>query len=84
MCQRRGRAVSELGDHIIPAGVAVAQVREQGLDGDPTAGFFIRSNIQGLCRACHWLKTEEDKLHTGPWPSVLEQDALLKKHTWTF
>jgi len=51
---------------------------------DPTAGYFFESNLQGLCRSCHGVKTLEDKIHTGPWPDVVEREQLAPKKVWTF
>ena len=83
-CARCQRAVTTIVDHVVPAGVVVVQVRESGLYGDPNAGFFMRSNLCGMCRPCHWLKTDEDKAHVGPWPSVLEADNNTTKRVFSF
>jgi 5-methylcytosine-specific restriction endonuclease McrA len=58
-------------DHRIPAGVVILQAQESGRYTDKYAGFFFLSNLQGLCRRCHGLKTEEDKAHVGAWPNAL-------------
>ena len=76
-CQIR---LTELVDHIVPAGVAVQQARDSGqypLDAD--AGYYIKSNLQGLCRPCHYTKTLEDKTHTGVWADVVETEAKVKR-----
>lgn len=84
-CARCGQAVSVLVDHIVPAGVAIAQAQESGLwRFDKYAGFYLLSNLQGLCRSCHWTKTLEDKTHSGPWPSVVEAERAAPKRKVTF
>ena len=84
-CARCETAVTELVDHIVPAGVAVAQAQQSGQYLlDKWAGFFLLSNLQGLCRACHWIKTEEDKAHTGAWPDVVEKEKRRPKRRFTF
>jgi 5-methylcytosine-specific restriction enzyme A len=85
MCARCNAAITEIVDHIVPAGVAVQQVRDSGLyPTDRFAGFYVLWNLQGLCRACHWLKTNEDKLHTGSWPSVVDLLRRAKQRTYSF
>jgi 5-methylcytosine-specific restriction endonuclease McrA len=42
------------------------------------------SNLQGLCRVCHRAKTDEDKLHTGPWANVMDGEARKPKKVWSF
>lgn len=84
MCCRCNRRLTEIVDHNVPAGVAVIQAQESGKYTRKYEGFFIRSNLQGLCRACHWVKTEEDKAHVGVWPNVVERDALVCKPRYTF
>lgn len=76
-CRRRLTAIV---DHIVPAGIAIAQARQSGRYRDPYAGFFLRANLQGLCRECHGTKTLEDKAHSGEWPSIAPRPA----RTWTF
>jgi 5-methylcytosine-specific restriction endonuclease McrA len=75
---------TEIVDHIVPAGIAIAQARDSGKYPAKYAGFFIRSNLQGLCRVCHYVKTLEDKTHTGKWPDVTEIEALKPPKVWTF
>lgn len=72
ICTRcRGR-ISEVADHIVPAGEAIRQAYDSRLYPlNPYAGFYILSNLTGLCRSCHGLKTEEDKGHVGEWPSIV-------------
>jgi 5-methylcytosine-specific restriction endonuclease McrA len=66
MCARCQRDVSALTDHIVPAREAIAQARVSGrYPTDRFAGYFLRTNLQGLCRACHWVETNEDKIHRG-------------------
>jgi 5-methylcytosine-specific restriction endonuclease McrA len=85
LCARCGLRISEIADHIVPAGVAVQQARDSGkYPGDRYAGYYFLSNLQGLCRVCHYHKTEEDKTHVGPWPDVVEKEALRPKRKWYF
>lgn len=84
MCCRCRVRLTAIVDHAVPAGVAVAQAQQSGKIMGKYAGFFIRSNLQGLCRVCHAAKTIEDKAHTGAWPDVLERDERQPKRTWTF
>jgi 5-methylcytosine-specific restriction endonuclease McrA len=83
-CARCGNNISEIVDHIIPAGIAIVQASESGLYVDRYAGFFMRSNLHGLCRECHFKKTTEDKTHVGAWPSVVQADSLKAKRVWSF
>jgi len=84
-CKRCERSVAEICDHIVPAGVAIAQAQASGrFPHDKWAGYFLRSNLQGLCRPCHYTKTIEDKTHTGPWPDVVETEDRAPKKVWTF
>jgi 5-methylcytosine-specific restriction endonuclease McrA len=85
LCRRCGLSLTEIVDHIIPAGVVITQARDSGLwKTDRFAGFFFRSNLQGLCRECHWLKTMEDKTHTGPWPNAVEAERAKPKVKYWF
>ena len=73
-------AYTEIVDHIVPAGVAVQQAQDSALyQLDRYAGYFIETNLQGLCRVCHYTKTLADKAHTGVWPDVIEKHTLTKK-----
>jgi len=85
MCARCDRMVSAIVDHIVPSGVAIQQAIDSGLYMlDRYAGFYFHTNLHGLCRACHYLKTMEDKAHTGPWPDVVakERDAPRKRYVF--
>jgi 5-methylcytosine-specific restriction endonuclease McrA len=85
ICVRCRVAMAEIVDHIVPAGVAIQQAVDSGKwPFDRTAGFFLLSNLQGLCRPCHGLKTNEDKAHSGPWPSVVETESRAPKKRWSF
>lgn len=84
LCARCQRAVSEICDHIVPAAVAVMQAQESKRYLDKWAGYYLKSNLQGLCRSCHGLKTLEDKAHVGPWPNVVETEDKAPKKVWTF
>jgi 5-methylcytosine-specific restriction endonuclease McrA len=84
-CQRCQAAMTEIVDHIVPALVAIQQAQESGRwPYDKYAGYFLQTNLQGLCRSCHGVKTLEDKAHVGPWPSVVEAFDAAPKRTWTF
>ena len=77
--------LAELIDHIVPAGEAIRQAQESGLYPlSPYAGFYFISNLQGLCRSCHFVKTNEDKAHVGPWPDVVAKERAQPKKVWTF
>jgi 5-methylcytosine-specific restriction endonuclease McrA len=84
MCARCQRKLTEIVDHVVPAGVAVTQAQESGKYLAKYEGFFLRSNLQGLCRSCHWTKTEEDKAHSGHWPNVVEIQEARAKRLYTF
>jgi 5-methylcytosine-specific restriction endonuclease McrA len=85
LCSRCDLSISEIADHIVPAGVAIAQARDSGLyPHDRYAGFYLRSNLHGLCRGCHYLKTIEDKAHCGGWPDIISIEQLKTKRAWTF
>lgn len=85
MCARCDVAVTELIDHIVPAGEAIRQAQESGLYPlSPYAGFYFISNLQGLCRSCHFVKTNEDKAHVGPWPDVVAKERAQPKKVWSF
>lgn len=81
VCQNKTTAIV---DHIIPAGVAIVQAQESKQYMDKWAGFFIRSNLQGLCHVCHIQKTIGDKAHCGAWPSVVSESTPLKRRSWSF
>src|ERR1700677_709130 len=85
MCVRCHVAVTEIVDHVVPAAVAVMQARASGnYPYSPNAGYFFKSNLQGLCRPCHGLKTTEDKIHVGPWPDVVAKEQAQPKKVWSF
>jgi 5-methylcytosine-specific restriction endonuclease McrA len=85
MCARCERAISEIVDHIVPAYVAIAQAQASGrYPYDKYAGYYLLSNLQGLCRPCHGAKTLEDKTHVGPWPNVVEIEKRAPKKVWAF
>ena len=85
LCKRCELRISEIADHIVPAEVAIAQAQESGMyPFDKYAGYYLLSNLQGLCRPCHYAKTIEDKTHTGPWPDVVAAEAAAPKKRWTF
>lgn len=84
-CARCEVIVTELIDHIVPAGVVIAQAQQSGLYRfDKWAGFFLLSNLQGLCRACHWIKTEQDKAHIGAWPDAIANEQRRPKRRYSF
>jgi 5-methylcytosine-specific restriction endonuclease McrA len=85
MCARCNLQLSEIVDHIVPALVAIQQARDSGkFPFDKYAGYFLLSNLQGLCRECHYRKTLEDKTHVGPWPDVVAIETAAPKKRWTF
>jgi len=85
LCARCQLALSEIVDHIVPAGVAVQQARDSGrYPLDRYAGYYLLSNLQGLCRPCHYAKTLEDKTHVGEWPDVVLTELAAPKKKWVF
>lgn len=84
-CRICGLNRSELVDHKVPAGEAIRQAADSGrYPLDRYAGFYLQSNLRGVCRPCHGTKTAEDKAHVGPWPSVLEDEDRQPRKQWTF
>jgi 5-methylcytosine-specific restriction endonuclease McrA len=85
LCARCKIAPSALVDHKVPAGIAIAQAQASGkYPFDKWAGFFLQSNLEGLCRSCHGVKTLEDKTHVGEWPDVVAIEAAAPKKVWSF
>jgi len=85
ICKRCECAPSVIVEHIVPAGEAIRQAQESGrYPFSPYAGFFLLSNLQGMCRSCHAIKTAEDKAHVGEWPSVLQKEDAAPKKVWRF
>jgi hypothetical protein len=85
MCKRCDVAITVIIDHTVPAAEAIRQVWEsKRFPLSPNAGYYIESNLQGLCAACHSAKTAEDKAHVGDWPSVLEKEDKRPKKVWSF
>lgn len=85
LCARCSLSISEIVDHIVPAQIAIQQARDSGAyPANSYAGYYIRSNLQGLCRPCHGTKTAEDKAHIGPWPDVVEAERQATKRRWSF
>jgi 5-methylcytosine-specific restriction protein A len=85
LCARCQERISEIVDHIVPAAEAIQQARDSGrYPCDKNAGYYLISNLQGLCRECHGKKTAEDKAHVGPWPSVVDAEDRAPKKRWTF
>jgi 5-methylcytosine-specific restriction protein A len=84
-CKRCDAATSEICDHVVPALVAIQQAQEsKRYPLDKHAGYFLLSNLQGLCRSCHGKKTLEDKAHVGPWPDIIAIEAAAPKKVWAF
>lgn len=79
MCDRCGHRWTEIVDHVVPSGVVILQAQQSGRYLDRHAGFFFLSNLQGLCRRCHGLKTDEDKAHVGDWPDAAMIEAQTKR-----
>jgi 5-methylcytosine-specific restriction endonuclease McrA len=85
MCARCRVAVAEIVDHIVPAAVAVVQAQlSKKWPFDKYVGYYLITNLQGLCRSCHGVKTLEDKAHVGPWPDVVEKEAAAPKKVLSF
>jgi len=85
MCVRCQLSIAREVDHIAPADVAIQQARDSGrYPFDRHAGYFLKSNLQGLCRPCHAVKTIEDKSHVGPWPDVIAKEEAAPKKRWAF
>jgi 5-methylcytosine-specific restriction endonuclease McrA len=85
ICDRCQLSISTIADHIVPAGVAIVQAQESRLyPADKYAGFYLKSNLQGLCAPCHRVKTIEDKTHSGPWLDVIAREQAAPKRVWTF
>jgi 5-methylcytosine-specific restriction endonuclease McrA len=85
LCSRCQLSISEIVDHVVPAREAISQAQlSRRYPTDRYAGYYLKSNLQGLCRPCHYAKTLEDKTHTGAWPDVVENDRLTPKRVWSF
>lgn len=84
LCARCEQRISEIGDHVVPAREAISQARLSGRYLDRYAGYYLLSNLQGLCRPCHGLKTLEDKMHTGPWRDVVAVEDAAPKRRYSF
>lgn len=84
ICKRCDTALSMEVDHVVPAREAIAQARATKRFFDKFAGYFFKSNLQGLCRKCHRAKTLEDKAHIGEWPDVVAREDAAPKKVWTF
>jgi 5-methylcytosine-specific restriction endonuclease McrA len=84
-CKRCETAIADICDHIVPAREAIAQAQVSGrFPVDKWAGYFIETNLQGLCPPCHAIKTQEDKAHVGPWPDIIAAWLLRPKKVWSF
>lgn len=76
MCAICRLRLTQIVDHIVPAGVVVTQaVASKKFPFDGVAGFFWRPNLQGLCRSCHAIKTLCDKGRMGTMLKELEPRA---------
>ena len=86
LCRRCELHITEEVDHIVPAREAIAQAQTSGhYTLNPTAGYYFKTNLQGLCRECHRAKTIEDKTHVGDWPDIVEKErAAMKARVWSF
>lgn len=84
-CKRCEVELSRIIDHIVPAREAIAQAEVSGrYPHDKYAGYYLLSNLQGLCYACHSAKTAEDKAHCGPWPDALTKELNQVRRKWSF
>jgi 5-methylcytosine-specific restriction endonuclease McrA len=78
-------AMSAIVDHVVPAEIAIAQAQVSGkYPYDKYAGYYLKSNLQGLCRKCHHIKTVADKEHIGPWRDVVAQEAKQIRKVYSF
>ena len=85
MCSRCGIKVSELVDHIVPCGVAIPQAQASGLyPPSKYAGFYFTTNLRAVLALATGIKTNEDKIHVGPWPDIvaLEQSKATKVYSF--
>jgi len=84
-CKRCGLNISELVDHIVPVSVVIVQAQESGRwPLHKWAGFYLESNLQALCRACHFVKTAEDKAHVGAWADAIAIEEAAPKRVFSF
>jgi len=58
MCARCNAAISEIVDHIVRGALPYRKRGSVVNTWTARPGYFLRSNCQGLCRPCHWLKTD--------------------------
>lgn len=81
----RCAALTDLIDHIVPAGEAIRQAQASGLyPFNKWAGFYFTTNLQGLCYRCHGIKTIEDKIHVGPWPDAVKKEQAKPRKVYSF
>ena len=84
-CRMCDTAITEIIDHKIPAAVAVEQARaSKRWPYDPWIGYYLESNLQGLCRGCHAKKTADDLRRIEPWPGILDEYDKQPKKVWSF
>jgi 5-methylcytosine-specific restriction endonuclease McrA len=85
LCKRCNAHVTDIIDHVVPVGVVIRQAQASRFYLlDRYAGFYFRSNLQGLCRSCHGIKTEEDKQHEGDWPDAVARERAQPARKWAF
>jgi 5-methylcytosine-specific restriction protein A len=84
LCARCEAHYTEIVDHIVPAQIAIAQCQAASFSLDKFAGYFLVTNLQGLCRPCHGRKTVEDKAHQGAWPDVVARERAAPKKVYSF
>ena len=85
MCARCHIKVSELVDHRVPVSEVIRQAQASGLyPHSKYAGFYFTTNLDGLCRGCHWIKTNEDKAHVGPWPDAVALEQSKPRKVYSF
>lgn len=81
----RCSAITQLIDHVVPAGEAIRQAQVSGrYPLSKYAGFYFISNLQGLCAPCHGIKSLEDKRHIGTWPDAVAKEQQQPKKVWSF
>jgi 5-methylcytosine-specific restriction endonuclease McrA len=85
MCKRCDVELSEIVDHVVPAAIAVEQAREsKRWPFDAWVGYYLETNLQGLCRGCHGKKTADDMQRKVPWPNILDEYDKRPKKVWSF
>lgn len=92
ICERCHRSLSALCDHVVPSVAAIMQVNADSRTRthwpfDPAIGFFLRCNLQALCRSCHTKKSNADVVYEASgqaWPCLMDHyDSQIRVEcTW--